>query len=85
MLGWVERQNKGSLSLSVGVGAGVPEDGVIPLGCTRCEFARPLGGLVHAEPLLKTCPYKHLQMAFEISRDERGSYNHILSLLSTIS
>lgn len=85
MLGSVERQIKGSLSLFAGLGAGVPEDGIIPPGRARCGFARPLGGLVCAEPLLKTCPYKHLQMAFESSRDERGSYNYILSLLSTIS
>lgn len=32
----------------------------------------------------KSCPYKHLQMAFESCRDERGLYNHILSLLSTV-
>ena len=85
MLGRMERQIKASLSLFVGAGAGTLKDGVIPPGCAPCGFAHPLGGLVHAEPLLKTCPYKHLQMAFESSRDERGSYNHILSLLSTIS
>lgn len=85
MPGQVERQIEASLSLFEGARPGVPEDGVISPGCAWCGFAHPLGGLVHAEPLLKTCPYKHLQMAFESSRDERGSYNHILSLLSTIS
>lgn len=85
MPGQVERQIEASLSLFEGARPGVPEGGVISPGCAWCGFAHPLGGLVHAEPLLKTCPYKHLQMAFESSRDERVSYNHILSLLSTIS
>lgn len=42
--------------------------------------------LTHSEGwfVQQSCPYKHLQMAFESCRDERGLYNHILSLLSTV-
>lgn len=37
ILGQVERQIKESLSLFVGTGAGVPEDGVIRPGCAWCR------------------------------------------------